>query len=1124
MPSENVTSKFKIDISDLKRNINEANNQIKLANAQFRNATVGMDDWARSADGLSAKIKAQQAIIDAENKKLAAFKEELSRIEKAEEDSRKAVDKLNVEYEEAVKQFGEGSAEAKKLAKELAEAEKATQKNADAADKLRLQIINQDTAVKEAENGLQDYERRLKDLENQSEETAEASEDLNDAVEETDNSFKNGDGGISSFGVALGNLASNIITKAVEKIVELAGAVKDAYMEFDEGADTITKATGATGEQAESLARSYANVSRRVVGDFNEIGAVIGEVNTRFGYTDEQLEDVSEKFLKFADITGTDAVGAVQSVSKALNKAGIPLEDYDKLLDQLAVVGQATGVSVDKIADSLTKNGTVMKQLGFSTEETIAMLGQFELAGVNSETAVAGLSTAVKNWTKDGKDANDEFHKTVDAIMSAPDDIKATELALEAFGNKAGAELADAMRTGRFAYDELLGTLADGAGTVDKTYESTHDAFDRMELIIQQLKVTAAEFFGELLEKYEPQIMAGLDKIMNFIETSAPKIEQGLDWMSKHLPEIEAGVVGIGAAFAAWKVASIVHAVTTAIAGMSAAEVVAAAKTWLLNTALLSNPIGLVVAAIAGLVAAFVVLWNKSEKFRNFWIGLWEKIRNVCEPVIKGLAEWFKQAWEAIKTTWSVVSDWFAQVFDKIKNSATFGVIVEAFKSAWESIKAVWDVVSGYFKTLFDNIKLVFSAVKSVLSGDFEGAWKAVKKIMDNWVKYFKDNVWKKIQKIFEPVTTWFKKKFDDAVKAVKAIWTPIANWFNDKVFKPIMQFFQPVIDFFKAGFKIIAELADGCVKAVKAVWSQVSDWFKTNVTDPVKNKFTETWNNVKDKASSAWAGIKAVWSVTSKWFEDNVGTPVKNKMSATWSDVKSKSETAWNGVKTAWGVASSWFADNVGNPVKDKFSDVWSKVKSGASDAWDGIKSAFGSVADWFKEKFSDAWQKVKDVFSTGGEVFSGIVDGITAAFKKVVNAIIRGINKVVAVPFNTINDTLDKLRNAEIAGIKPFEGLITRFHVPQIPELAKGGILRKGQVGLLEGNGMEAVVPLENNTMGLKKIAGLIANEIGVAGNTINNTNNYYFNQTNNSPKALSRWDIYRQTRNLINAAKGV
>jgi hypothetical protein len=56
----------------------------------------------------------------------------------------------------------------------------------------------------------------------------------------------------------------------------------------------------------------------------------------------------------------------------------------------------------------------------------------------------------------------------------------------------------------------------------------------------------------------------------------------------------------------------------------------------------------------------------------------------------------------------------------------------------------------------------------------------------------------------------------------------------------------------------------------------------------------------------------------------------------------------------------------------------------------------------------------------------------------------------------------------------------------------------------------------------MGLKKIAGLIASEIGVAGNTINNTNNYYFNQTNNSPKALSRWDIYRQTRNLINAAK--
>ena len=95
------------------------------------------------------------------------------------------------------------------------------------------------------------------------------------------------------------------------------------------------------------------------------------------------------------------------------------------------------------------------------------------------------------------------------------------------------------------------------------------------------------------------------------------------------------------------------------LAGMSAAEAIAAAKTWLLNTALLANPIGLVVAAIAGLVAAFVVLWNKSEKFRNFWINLWDIVKGTAEVAWEEISGFFKNAWIAIKAVWSVASVYF---------------------------------------------------------------------------------------------------------------------------------------------------------------------------------------------------------------------------------------------------------------------------------------------------------------------------------------------------------------------------------------------------------------------------------------------------------------------------------
>ena len=222
----------------------------------------------------------------------------------------------------------------------------------------------------------------------------------------------------------------------------------------------------------------------------------------------------------------------------------------------------------------------------------------------------------------------------------------------------------------------------------------------------------------------------------------------------------------------------------------------------------------------------------------------------------------------------------------------------------------------------------------------------------------------------------------------------------------------------------------------------------------------------------------------------------------------------------------------NTSEDFRQFWIDLWDAMKTGAVEAWEGIKKTFGSVADWFTNVFKTAWEGVKAVFSTGDKIFDGIVDGIVDGFKTVVNAIIRGINKVVAMPFNAINKVLDKIKNVNILGVEPFKNIISTIDVPQIPELKNGGVLAKGQVGLLEGDGAEAVVPLENNKEWIAATAeelrrslvaeGLI-NEFGGGAGGIGGTT-YTFNQYNSSPKALDRLEIYRQTRNQLELAKGV
>ena len=921
-------------------------------------------------------------------------------------------------------------------------------------------------------------------------------------LEKTDETVRDASDGFTVMKGVLADLISAGIQAAIQGFKDLAKYAKESYDEYHSGMNNVITATGATGEAVQGLAESYKNTAKSVKGDMSEIGSTLGEVNTRFGYTGEQLEKTTEDFMKFADITGTDAVSAVQLVSRAMGDAGIESDKYGEVLDELAIAAQASGISVDKLTENLTKYGAPMRALGFDTKESISIFSAWEKAGVNTEIAFSGMKKAISNWSAAGKDSKEEFKKTLDEIAKAPDIASATTKAIEVFGAKAGPDLADAIQNGRFEFSEFLDILKNSDGTVENTYNATQDAFDNIALAAQGLKIEIGEQFSNLLSEYEPEIKQAVEAVkgfilnaisfltteiipkiedfkekishflsehepeikqftdtvkgyistaIDFIKTEIiPRIEDFVSWCIEHLPLIEAGIAGIAAAFVAFKAVTFIQSAITAFQTLATVIQAVGVKQAILNAIMAANPVGLVVAAIAGLVAAFAILWNKSEAFRNFWIGLWEIIKTVA------LA-----AWETIKEKFSKLGDFFSNLWNSLKQIFQNGIdiVVKIFSGAVEKIKTVWSTIKSFFVGIWESIKSVFSAV---------------------------------------------------------------GQWIYNYVFVPVMNFFQPVIDFFATAFEIIGQLAVGCWEAIKAVWEVVSEWFNENIFEPLTEFFIETWVTVTNAAQTAWEFIKGIWEVVSSWFNENIIQPLTELFTEVWGNITSAAQTAWEFVKSIWETVSDWFNENIIMPVSDFFTGMWESLVTGATLAWEGIKTVFSVIVEWFGTKFTEAWTAVKAVFSTGGQIFDGIKEGITSAFKTVVNAIIRGINKVIAIPFNAINNTLDRIRNINIAGAEPFSGLISRFDVPKIPELREGGVLKKGQVGFLEGDGDEAVVPLEKNTRWIDEVADRISRNMGVT-NQYNSsvedksvTNNFY--QTNNSPKALSRLEIYRQSKNLL------
>jgi len=246
-------------------------------------------------------------------------------------------------------------------------------------------------------------------------------------------------------------------------------------------------------------------------------------------------------------------------------------------------------------------------------------------------------------------------------------------------------------------------------------------------------------------------------------------------------------------------------------------------------------------------------------------------------------------------------------------------------------------------------------------------------------------------------------------------------------------------------------------------------------------------WDEIVAAVKKAIAAIVNVLKDIGNWINENVIQPIVGFFSGLWEGLKNGFKAAWDFIKGIWNTVASFFNDYIIQPIANFFSGMWNGLKNGAKAAWEGIKSVFSGLANFFKNIFSNAWEGVKKVFSTGGKVFKGIGEGILSVFKTVVNALIKGINTVVSLPFKGLNTILDKISGLKILSVRPFKWLTWRAPVPQIPYLAKGGIIDSATIAMVGEQGKEAVVPLENNLGWLDKLSGMLAERMGMANTPI-------------------------------------
>lgn len=748
----------------------------------------------------------------------------------------------------------------------------------------------------------------------------------------------------------------------------------------------------------------------------------IRDIAIAFGYeVDKSSEKKVESSVNNLKSFATKALGAI-SVGVSLVKLNGLLEEFGAINVKINAATKSLGEqkdiqnkimtaanncrgTYDNMATAVTTLLSTDKKI-FDTVEKTAQFAEltskaFKAVGKN-DTEIASLQSTIANVFKSGKASATDFQKVVDA---APNSVNYLSKALGVSEDKVKALGKAGSITGQQIYDAFVSNADDinsAYGNLDMTItDALKHIRNRWGLWVTQMDKTIGitNNISKFMVRGFNSIMSVLNKVTTFMERLAKKVG-GADNLFKLLVTT-AGAIFV--ALNAQKIMSFLQTVGKLLGGINLK----------------------VFAIIAIIVALFLIV----DDFVNFMKGndsmlgvFFEKIgidaeavRDKIKNVWNAIKDFLTGVWEGIKgaaeITWDAIKDFFARHGDRI----------------WENFRRYWNIVKDFLTGIWTFISQVAGAIFGDTEKSIDGSQEGVK---DGIV-----STWQQILDIIVPILDALFEVWDTCFNAIatvvetifgiiKAFWD---RWGND-----IIRYFKKLWD----GFKLII---DGILKVIKGISDFVSgvftgDWQKA--WDGIKEIFGGIWEVCKGVVQNFVAFITTIFKIAWDIIKD------------IWNGVVSFFQGIWDGIVSVFSSVGEWFA-GVFQSAWDGIVEIWSSVVDWFSGVWDGIVSVFSVVAEWFSSIFTEAWNGIQNAFSTVGSFFQGIWDtiknmfvnigvtigeGISGAFKSVVNAVIGFASRTINGFIGTINGAIGTIN--KIPGVS-----IPTISSVSLPQLAEGG-----------------------------------------------------------------------------------
>lgn len=548
---------------------------------------------------------------------------------------------------------------------------------------------------------------------------------------------------------------------------------------LDEAFDTIRVGTGATGQALEGLKDDFRAVAKTVPADMGSVGQAIADLNTRTGLSGEALQELAGQTLELSRLTKTDLGSTIAGTTRIFGDWAIATEDQAGTLDKLFRASQTSGIGLDKLMTTVVNSGAPLRQMGFGFEASVAMLAKFEKEGVNTEAILGGMKMALGRMAKAGEEPVETFKRLSEQIKQAGSDGAANAIAVEAFGTRAGPDLAAAIREGRFEFDDYLDVISNGSDTIQAAADDTAD-FGEAWLkfknnVLLKLEPVAMRVFNAIGDLMTAKVMPALAALSAWWDANGPAVQARIeeigavvrdvlvaaftklsDWWAEHGPAItaagEALWTGLQMAFDgivsaiefvirnwdAFKIAigigvaiMIPHWVALAVAATVSAAKQAAA--WVMTKV---NAISAAVvhsAQVAVMTAKWALMGAQALLHAAKVVAGWAMtaaaaVANVAVHVAQGVvfvAKWALMGTQSLIHAAKIAAAWMIAMGPIAIVTAAVIAVVALIVANWDTIKRVtlelWNTVKAKTSEAVTALKTAVSDGINAVAGFFTG-------------------------------------------------------------------------------------------------------------------------------------------------------------------------------------------------------------------------------------------------------------------------------------------------------------------------------------------------------------------------------------------------------------------